>query len=388
MELKEIVEAPLLVQEDDPLSKAIGLMRENRAYGAIVVSGGDFVGVIDDRSLLRFDGDVESTKCGKIAKKTPTVSEASPPEEIIAGFINSEGTVLPVLRGERVTGSITRRNALKLLVDSPAISGKRVSEVMRSPPVTFPGDGTIAQARSTMRGNRVYRLVVVDSRGRVAGVISSYDLATKVIPYYKRTHREMSFRPTSEENVNRETVSELMTADVFKVGPESSLRDAVEKMISNNVRALVVVKGDKPVGVVSAKNVFETCLVGKPLNVFVHGLGEDEKMLKESLVEECSAFMERLRKFVRLTPDDALDLHVKASREGYKKRFEIHSRLTVQGRVFASRQPPNIDEHRGNWDAHMAVRESLDELEKIVVKTVKRKPVRKRFQESRIKSGE
>ncbi len=383
--LKEIVEPPLVVEEDEPVSKAIGLMKENRAYGVIVVSKGIFVGVIDDRCLLRFDGGAETTKCAKLAKKTPVVREDSSPEEIIAGFLNSEVTVLPVVRGERVVGSVTRRQALRLLVDSPAIAGKRVADAMRSPPVTFPEDGVIAQARSVMRGNNVYRLVVVNPRGRLVGVLSSYDLALKVKPYSKKSFRETSFRPTTAQDVTGETVARVMTTAVATIHPEAPLKEAVEKMIRQGLRSLVVVREDKPVGVVSAKNVFEACLVGRPLNIFIHGLGPEDKVLKESMMEECSAFMERLKKFIRLTPDDSLEVHVKANREGFKKRFEVKSRLTVQGKVFASREPPNISEHRRNWDAHLAVRESLDELEKTVVKTVKRKPVRERFQQHRIK---
>jgi len=383
--LKEIIEFPLVVEEDEVVSKAIGLMRENRAYGVIVVSKGNFVGVIDDRCLLRFEGDAESTRCAKLAKKTPVLREDSSPEEVIAGFLNSEVTVLPVVRGERVVGSMTRRQALRLLVDSPAIAGKRVADVMRSPPVTFPEEGTIAQARSVMRGNRVYRLVVVNPRGRLAGVLSSYDLALKVKPYSKKSFRETSFRPTAAEDVTGESVAGVMTTDVATIRPEAPLREAVEKMIELGLRSLVVVREDKPVGIVSAKNVFEACLVGRPLNIFVHGLDQEDRVLKESVVGECSAFMERLRKFIPLAPEDSLELHVKMAREGFKKRFEVKSRLTVQGRVFASREPPNIGEHRRNWDAHMAVRESLDELEKIVVKTVKKKPVRERFQQHRIK---
>ncbi|MCX6768161.1 MAG: CBS domain-containing protein [Candidatus Micrarchaeota archaeon] len=384
-ELKEIIESPLVVQEDESLSKAIGLLRENQAYGVFVVSQGRFLGVIDDRSLLKFDGDAERTKCGKLVKRTPVLSDNSSPEEVVAGFINSEATVLPLVRNERLVGSITRRNALKLLTDSPAITGKRVADVMRSPPVTFPDEGTVAQAVAAMRGNRVYRLVVTDSRGRLAGVFSSYDLAVKVKSYGGQPFRGSSFRPTAEEDVTGEKVANVMSTEVVTIRPDAPLKEAVRIMIENNLRALVVVKENKPAGIVSAKNVFEACLVGKPLNVFVHGLAPDDRIIKQSIIDEGSAFLERLRKFVPLAPQDALDMHVKTSREGYKKRFEIKSRLTVQGKVFASRAPPDIDEHRDNWDAHLAVRESLDELEKIVVKTVKRRPKRERFQQHRIK---
>ena len=366
--LDDIIESPLVVDADEPLAKAIGLMGENGAYGVIVVSEGKYLGVVDDRCLLKFEGNVEKTKCGSLIKKTNGLKEDSSAEEMVADFISSDATLLPVLRDERVVGSITRRNALKLLVDAKPIAGKRVENVMSAPAITLPDEATIAQAVSLMRGKRIFRVVIVDAKGKVEGVLSSYDLAMKLKKYSKQSFTNKSFSPSKEGDLSESPVTGLMTANVVTIAEGAPLKEAVRKMIDSNLRALVVSRDGKPVGTVSAQNVFEACLVGKPLNVFVHGLAPEEKMLKESIVEEGADFMERLGKFVRLSADDSLELHVKTNREGFKKRFEVKSLLTVGGKVFASRTPPNIDEHRNNWDAHLAVRESLDELHTIVTR--------------------
>ncbi|PIZ93485.1 hypothetical protein COX84_05950, partial [Candidatus Micrarchaeota archaeon CG_4_10_14_0_2_um_filter_49_7] len=84
--------------------------------------------------------------------------------------------------------------------------------------------------------------------------------------------------------------------------------------------------------------------------------------------DECNTFLAKWNKTIDLAPEDSLTLHVKSKVEGKKKRFEVKSRLTIEGNVFSSRTPPNVDEHKQNWDLHLAVRESLQELAKIIKK--------------------
>jgi CBS domain-containing protein len=60
--------------------------------------------------------------------------------------------------------------------DSAKAEGPLASEFMTSPVITIPLHATLRQAARLMQETNVRRLVVVDERGRIAGVVSRGDL--------------------------------------------------------------------------------------------------------------------------------------------------------------------------------------------------------------------
>ena len=66
-----------------------------------------------------------------------------------------------------------------LLLDERRTDGPKdaiASEVMTSPVITIASDASRSQAARLMRERNIRRLVVVDERGRIAGIVSRSDL--------------------------------------------------------------------------------------------------------------------------------------------------------------------------------------------------------------------
>lgn len=65
--------------------------------------------------------------------------------------------------------------------------GTMASQLMTSPPITVPASATLAEAARMMQERNVRRLVVVDGRGRIAGIVSRSDL----LQVFLRTDEEL-----------------------------------------------------------------------------------------------------------------------------------------------------------------------------------------------------
>jgi len=369
MAVSDLMEETTVVEAGTDVAKAISLAAKepNILHFAVVENNGAYAGMVDDRVLRDFTGE-PSVKVGKLVAHPQTVEPSTSDEEVIAYFLNSDSKVLPVLKNNQVIGVVTRWGALKAVAASDVIKGKKVSDFMRRRVVNVNETTTIGQTRKLLKDTGVFRVVVLDEKGRMSGIVSTYDLAVKVSAHLAKNARQSTFEPTSLERVGSEPVRSIMTTDVATVNENDSLANAIRQMIDRRIMGLVVAKENKPIGMLAAKDVMTACLVQKPAPIQIMGLADEEKVMKQSLFDECNVFLQKLSKTIELSPEDVLTLHVKSNVEGKKKRFEVKSRLTVKGKVFSSRQPPNIDEHRQNWDLHLATRESLDELEKIVKK--------------------
>ena len=383
MAARDLMEETTVVEAGTEVGKAIALASKepNILHFAVVENNGAYAGMVDDRVLRDFTGE-STVKVGRLAVRPPALSPETPEEEVITLFLNSNVKVLPVLKDGQVIGVVTRWGGLKAIAASDAVKGKKVSDVMSRRVIKIGESTTIGQARKIFKDAKIFRAVVVDDQEKISGVVSTYDLAVKVSAHLAKAARQSTFEPTSLESIESEPVSSIMSTNVATVAENDSLANAVKQMIERRIMGLVVAREGKPVGMLAAKDVMAACLTTKPVPIQIIGLKEDEKILRQSLVDECSAFLEKISKSVELSPEDSLVLHVKSNVEGKKKRFEVKSRLTASGRIFSSRQPPNIDEHKQNWSLHLAVRESLEELAKVMKKELELEREREKVEKS------
>jgi CBS domain-containing protein len=101
----------------------------------------------------------------------PIVDQAGVP----VGVVSESDLLLKERRHEIETDSnllrLRRRRRERVKAD-----GLLAGDLMTSPPVTVQTDTTLTQAARVMQERKVRRLIVVDGRGKIAGVVSRSDL--------------------------------------------------------------------------------------------------------------------------------------------------------------------------------------------------------------------
>ncbi len=375
MELRDVFEELPTITPDSKLSKAIAVLSRTRAHGVAVVDGRKkFIGVIDDRTLRGIRDDAELTKARAIAEMTMVLdADTATAEDAITYFLNSHSRVLPVMRNGTVAGCITRASVMGLVIGKQVVKGKRMSEYMHAPLVVHEGD-SIAQATSHMRENNSYHAIVTGDSGSMSGFLTSYDLATKVVPHYRARFRT-DRAPVTEEGVESESVAGIMNPVPKWVRPDAMLEDAARMMSKENITALPVIEGGKPVGMLTSTGLLHCCITEGTEKVVVLGLRADERMLKASIEEAGTAFMKKVGKKLDA---EMLAIHIKSKLEGAKRRYAVRARLFTRGRVISAGTPDTTG-HRSVWDAHLSVKEVLDELSRQASDHIHgRRPMRKR----------
>jgi acetoin utilization protein AcuB len=118
-----------------------------------------------------------------------------------------------------------------------------VRERMSRDPVTIAADASITDALRIMRQNQVRRLPVLDGEGKMVGIVSEKDLLyASPSPASSLSIYEMHYLLAQLK------VTELMTADVVTVTPDTPLEEAARIMTDSQIGALVVVENDQRVG--------------------------------------------------------------------------------------------------------------------------------------------
>ena len=107
-------------------------------------------------------------------------------------------------------------------------------------PVTIRPDTTVQSAIQVMLEHDIGALLVVDSRGKLLGILSERDLLAKVAGLHG--------------NYTELPVAPFMTANPETVTTTDTLDFVLHKMDGGGYRHLPVLLGDRPIGVVSVRD--------------------------------------------------------------------------------------------------------------------------------------
>jgi CBS domain-containing protein len=142
-----------------------------------------------------------------------------------------------------------------------------VGVFMRKNLITIEESASVQEASKKMRDKNVSSIVVIDEISRPQGLITERDLVRKVC--------------THDVSTSKLTNKEIMSSPLITIDFNSSVSEAVDMMLQNNVRHLLVVDSrssegrNKPIGIVT------------PLDFtrFGHYAGSDENDTIEKLLE-------------------------------------------------------------------------------------------------------
>ncbi|MDW0187788.1 MAG: CBS domain-containing protein [Nitrososphaeraceae archaeon] len=118
-----------------------------------------------------------------------------------------------------------------------------ISDLMRKKLVTIEESSSVQESANRMKDKNVSSLIVVDANGRPLGLITERDLVRKVCIH----------DVSASKIINRD----IMSSPLISIESKSSQSEAVDIMLQNNVRHLLVVDNEssenvnKPIGIVT-----------------------------------------------------------------------------------------------------------------------------------------
>ena len=117
---------------------------------------------------------------------------------------------------------------------------KTISDIMRKKLISVEDSASVQEAAKKMLDKNISSLVVVDENSRPIGLVTERDLVRKVC--------------IQDAYTSKVITKEIMSSPLITIESRSSLSEAIDTMLQNNVRHLLVVdisNADKPVGIVT-----------------------------------------------------------------------------------------------------------------------------------------
>lgn len=131
----------------------------------------------------------------------------------------------------------------------------KVAELMETELITVDPEAPVGEAVQALAESHISALPVVDSRGRLVGVISTSDILTATAESQDPRARERLFADTM--------VKEIMTPRPLTVPPDAEVKEAARQMLQAEVHRLFVEDEGKLVGVISQSDIVRAVALAK-----------------------------------------------------------------------------------------------------------------------------
>ncbi|WP_298105978.1 CBS domain-containing protein [Bradyrhizobium sp.] len=168
----------------------------------------------------------------------------------------------------------------------------RAHEIMSRHVITIAADASVSDAVRTMLSYRIGGLPVIDSSGKLVGMLSEGDFIRRVeLGTEKRRSRWLSALLGSDQvavdftRQHGRKVSEIMSPKPITIEEKTKLEQIVRLMESCNIHRFPVMRGDEIVGMVTRGD-FLTALANRSLDSV--GYSDDDDQIRESVVEALS----------------------------------------------------------------------------------------------------
>ena len=146
-----------------------------------------------------------------------------------------------IAKNNKPVGIITEKDIARFLYRSVAnrnLTEIRADEVMSTNLVTVDEESDLNACAKLMLDKEISSLIVIDDKGYLKGVITKSDLIDAYAKHY----------------AGKNLVEDYMTRHVFTVAPDETTHMVLSIMANSRVSRVVVVRGKKPVGIITGRD--------------------------------------------------------------------------------------------------------------------------------------
>lgn len=348
------------LSSNDTAQKLISLMEKNHVHEVLVIDNDKLTGMISTKILTqRSIADPSKTKIKSLL--TAQIAMLTPDQDLdtAASIILKTGfRAMPVVDRKKVVGVLSLHDIVNEFSKTKLFRQTKAPIIM-SEAITVTDQDDIGKARVLMREHNISRLAVVDSEGKLNGILTVFDLMKAVKPKERIGFYSMA---AEMDRIMQLPVSTVMKKQIVTVGLDSSLTDVAALMDRYETSGVVVASGGYPKGVIVLKDLLEFYVSGlEKQGVYyqIIGLGDEDDFVLETVDRMIQNTIQKLSSIHKI---NFMFIHVKRHDVGIKNRikYSVRVRLRTDKGMFISKA--------WSWDLRSSTDQALDSLERAVMK--------------------
>lgn len=351
------------VQDTDTLSRCLeGFKKGLPPVLAVLNEKGKYEGLITRRSILRSRLDPATTKVKTLLVSAPKIGKNDSISKLAKLMIESGIRQMPLFEKEKLLGFVTVEDVIHAAVGDEW--GKtQIETIMTKAPHIIDANRSVGAVLSLMREFGISHIPVTDS-GKLVGIVSVQDIIENIYwPQRRTTTGDIVGEKIETLSI---PVKGIMSRPVISVDPQTTLKAAEKKMHDHDISCMVVISGEKLVGMVTRLDFLEPISqLEKAVQKLTIQFGVKDIDVSPDqqsfMMDEFDSFVRKYESAFRL---GTLFVYLKShGNTNLRGTPMIHCRLqfrTVRGTYFSSSE---------GWGVEPTFRVALDRLDRRLLRS-------------------
>ncbi|MBU3905165.1 MAG: CBS domain-containing protein [Nanoarchaeota archaeon] len=361
MLVKDIMSKNIIsVTSSDNVQTLISLMKKHNVHEIPIIDNKKLIGIIEAKRLTeKTVGDPNKTKVKNLKTAPPAILKAEQDLDSAAKLLLKTGLrALPVMEGENIIGIVSIHDIVNEISSSKAFRQTKIKNVM-SKCVTISEDTDIGNVRVIMRDKNISRLPIVDTNGKIKGIVTTFDMFKAIKGKEKMGRYEMG---SEMERMMQIPVTAIMNTKTLTATSDQTLNDVANLIHQFDDSGAIITTNGVVDGVIVLKDLLEFYVSGlKKEGIFYQIIGLDKEDSFET--DTVNRMINDTIKKISGTCDiNYLFIHVKKHNTGYNSRikYSIRIRLKTSKKLYTSQAVA--------WDLRASVNDALTQLERMIFK--------------------
>lgn len=232
-----------------------------------------FLGLVSPFKTLYLSNYPYTTKVSSILFKPPNITKETPIYEVAEHMLATKIYVLPVFNKDgNLEGVIHAKDILQEIVKNPSILRFVSNHIQPHTPITAPLTTSVREVFHTLKEKGVSRMILVDTEGDLAGIVSRSDLIHSLIKptskmRFPKEGTHVGFYSLAGEKKFRkeEPIKKYYTVMVDSLPENTPLKKVVSHLITSSFNSIVLVnRRIQPVGFLSTKDILQAIVQLRP----------------------------------------------------------------------------------------------------------------------------
>ena len=330
--VSNLISAPLVVSEATPISKVVGVLKNEDAYEVFTIDRGR-IGMVMIRDILRV-WNVATEKVESLVFAAPSLSPQSRLSEAARLMMQNRIRALPIVDGGELSGRVLATSIVQVF-PSVILDKYRAQDIMTPNPASLEVGDEISKARTLMLRRKIDHLPIIGDQ-KLKGILTSNQI---VFDLYQQVEGVGGLKTGISNTLRRLDVpiKGFMDAEPLTSSPSDKMNLVLKKMLNANATYCIITQFDEVQGIVTYRDFMKLVaeeVVKADIPVYIVGLPDDPFESEQTRTKFIRS-IENLRKTTPSIEEARAIIHTREGPERDRRRYEVTVTLITPGRNFS-----------------------------------------------------
>ena len=279
-------EPAVIIEPDHVISDVINKLSNTNSYSAFYLKGRS-VFTTSIHALLAAKNITKMT-VGSFLYSIPTLSSTGTIQNAANIMTHYRIREVPIMSKNEIVGIISAKKILQLLAkkDNKWIKSNLI---YTQNPVTISSDKPLSAARKIMSSKRIDHLPVLNHKGDVQQVLTSYHLLHTIMPKEKIGRRSIGIQKRRKLESN---IGNIGSTRIPQCAPNDDLNHVLNSMLKTNATCCLVNLWNDLQGIITYRDILSLLAVKMQSDIplYIVGMPENQKKCKtdHSKIHQCT----------------------------------------------------------------------------------------------------